>query len=284
MTSAAKGLTPAESDEQKHAKRLQPKPEVLRELYMLSGNLCALPDCPQLLIGETFDYLGEVAHIHAASDNGPRAKRSLSDEQRREAWNLMLLCPTCHKKIDKSPGRFPAEKLFDWKKLHEGRYRRGIDLMMERSVGDVTKDVAWTPATTLARTSSSWGWGTFAPSELAEHLGYLESLADRLGAVPHSARTLLAIMIRHGATVSGQGYMQIEWPTVIEHSDKSPARTRDLVHVLIAKRFVEDTKEDRVLSVSSFPDGELSFFTELKKYDPELIDPIICDLNFSVLD
>ena len=66
-------------------KRLPPKPETLRKLYILSGNMCAMPNCTKVLIDEDGTWIGEVAHIHAASDGGPRADTSLSQEERREA-------------------------------------------------------------------------------------------------------------------------------------------------------------------------------------------------------
>ena len=51
-------------------KRLKPRTDTLRELYIFSGNMCAMPDCKQVLIDEDGTWIGEVAHIHAASDGG----------------------------------------------------------------------------------------------------------------------------------------------------------------------------------------------------------------------
>ena len=47
-------------------KRLTPKPEVLRELYLLSGNQCAMPNCRNVIIDDKGTVIGQVCHIEAA--------------------------------------------------------------------------------------------------------------------------------------------------------------------------------------------------------------------------
>lgn len=46
-------------------KRLAPKQEVLRELYIKSGNECAFPGCHNVLVDENGKFVGEVCHIEA---------------------------------------------------------------------------------------------------------------------------------------------------------------------------------------------------------------------------
>ncbi|HFF3760465.1 TPA: HNH endonuclease, partial [Stenotrophomonas maltophilia] len=58
--------------------------------------------------------LGEVAHILPASPDGPRGSNggtvtSLADlSDRNDPGNLMLLCDSCHREIDKTPSFYPA--------------------------------------------------------------------------------------------------------------------------------------------------------------------------------
>lgn len=52
-----------------------------------------------------------VAH----SDVGPRADRAVPEEERSDPANIVLLCPTCHTKVDKAPDSFPAGDLFSKK-------------------------------------------------------------------------------------------------------------------------------------------------------------------------
>ena len=63
---------------------------------------------------------GEVTHIIAASEDGPRGSEESSNLQ-IEFSNLMLLCQQCHKEIDDNPEKYPAELLQEWKRKHEDR-------------------------------------------------------------------------------------------------------------------------------------------------------------------
>src|SRR5258706_14760688 len=62
---------------------------------------------------------GEQAHIVGEEEAGPRGKSSLTKEQRNSYPNLILLCPTCHTKIDKAPDQYPIEVLYHTKAEHE---------------------------------------------------------------------------------------------------------------------------------------------------------------------
>lgn len=62
---------------------------------------------------------GEQAHIVAEEPEGPRGKSSLTADQRNSYHNLILLCPTCHTKIDKSADDYPIELLHRLKSQHE---------------------------------------------------------------------------------------------------------------------------------------------------------------------
>ncbi|MGJ0430760.1 hypothetical protein [Methylobacter sp.] len=58
-----------------------------------------------------------MAHVIAKSPAGPRGVESGGDDTYE---NLLLLCPTHHTEVDKSPaGTFPPEVLLDWKHRHE---------------------------------------------------------------------------------------------------------------------------------------------------------------------
>lgn len=107
--------------------RLTPSNSTVRSLYIHSGNLCAMDSCNNFLIDRDGAWMGEIAHIHAASDNGPRANLDLTAEERRDESNLILLCRNCHKKIDENVDKYTVEKLKSMKEKHESRYRSGLD-------------------------------------------------------------------------------------------------------------------------------------------------------------
>ncbi len=107
------------------SERLPITPSVVKKLFSYTGNQCANPKCKQELVDAGGTMLGKIAHIHAAK-NGARFDINMSDEQRREFSNLIVVCGICHDKID-DPDRqieFTADILKKWKERHETRFQR----------------------------------------------------------------------------------------------------------------------------------------------------------------
>lgn len=93
-------------------------------LWAKSGSRCAFPTCRQsLIIDETyadgFSIVGDEAHIVAREQNGARGISSLTEQERDEFDNLLLLCKIHHKQIDDQPDTFTVEALHKIKKDHE---------------------------------------------------------------------------------------------------------------------------------------------------------------------
>lgn len=90
-------------------------------LFAASGGFCQNPACSHELFmdeGNKPIHIAEMAHVFAANDKGPRAKPALSEQERGAFENLILLCPTCHTKIDKAPDAYPDDLIFKWKRQH----------------------------------------------------------------------------------------------------------------------------------------------------------------------
>tara|TARA_B100000809_G_scaffold255802_1_gene294874 strand:- start:351 stop:1019 length:669 start_codon:yes stop_codon:yes gene_type:complete len=89
-------------------------------LWGRSGGRCSKPECDEDLTSlvETGNYLvGEMAHIIG---NKPTAARGTPEGGNDTYDNLILLCPTHHTHIDKSPeGTYSVELLHEWKISHE---------------------------------------------------------------------------------------------------------------------------------------------------------------------
>src|SRR4051812_16851205 len=75
--------------------RKAPSAKTLRQLYLLSGNLCANPKCNTVLVNANGTMVADVCHIRAESRGGPRFDNLLTEEQRRNTKNLLLLCSAC---------------------------------------------------------------------------------------------------------------------------------------------------------------------------------------------
>jgi hypothetical protein len=63
--------------------------------------------------------IGEMCHIVAESEDGPRGRSPLRSAQRNEYDNLILLCPNHHAEIDAQSEAFTIERLKSIKAEHE---------------------------------------------------------------------------------------------------------------------------------------------------------------------
>lgn len=90
----------------------------IKRLCAKSSNKCAMPKCSaKLVVGDVF--IGEIAHIKARNKKGPRYDAALSAEDKDSLSNLVLLCPTCHTLVDKSPQTYSVDLLMEIKEIHE---------------------------------------------------------------------------------------------------------------------------------------------------------------------
>ena len=84
---------------------------IQKRLYSESAGMCNL--CRNRV-----NELNEVAHIIAHSPNGPRGNSECNTEFVNSYENLILLCPTCHRKVDDNPNKFPVNFLINKKQEH----------------------------------------------------------------------------------------------------------------------------------------------------------------------
>lgn len=93
----------------------------MKVLWGKSGCMCALCRTPIVeKSSENYEYpIGEMAHIEGENIGSARYNHAMSDIQRNSFNNLLLLCPTCHTRIDKNPVDFSVEKLMELKHAHE---------------------------------------------------------------------------------------------------------------------------------------------------------------------
>lgn len=90
-------------------------------LFADSGGYCQRPECANRLFVDTGTknvHIAEMAHIIAASDDGPRASPQTSAAAKGSYDNLILLCANCHTSIDKAPDDFPEPMIKGWKRKH----------------------------------------------------------------------------------------------------------------------------------------------------------------------
>ncbi len=97
-----------------------PRPSTVKKLYGTAFR-CAEPSCTRPLYrvsDETGEWVlnSRVAHIKARSEGGPRWDPAMSEEENRDAANLLALCEMHAFEIDATPERYPVELLQSWKR------------------------------------------------------------------------------------------------------------------------------------------------------------------------
>lgn len=108
-------------------KARQYKPSTIKRLFLLSCNQCANPDCDNSLEArDEKTIIAKICHIEAASSKGPRYNTNMTDDERRDYDNLILLCDECHSIIDNkdNENKYPVDLLKQWKRDHENKCRQ----------------------------------------------------------------------------------------------------------------------------------------------------------------
>jgi hypothetical protein len=141
------------------------KEKDIKLLWGRAAGICSKPDCNNdltAILSEADNYVvGEMAHIIAQAEGGPRGRVGGGSDTYE---NLILLCPTCHRHVDKAPrGQFTEEMLLDWKQTHETALR-------QKSAGIRFEDFSSLCASVSQCMEENWYvWKTYGPkSEIAE--------------------------------------------------------------------------------------------------------------------
>lgn len=226
-----------------------------------------------------------MAHIYAASPNGPRGSGDLAKEELNSLENLILLCRNCHKIVDENPHRYPVKLLKDWKRLHEKKLANGL------SPADKFSDPDLTSTITLPDSIPSWNYPKDAP-DLPEMLKEFGSVVEQLQRVPIKTRRFLShALIRsiptrlpEARTVQintlraslTQGGSQITYAQICSHLEI-------LVHFNFADRPNEGLFELRdelgILAKAFEISSQTSRNSELP--DKDILDQMIVNLDFT---
>ena len=112
----------------------------LKLLWGRAAGRCAMPDCRIELFAESTKHdpvvpLGEIAHAAASSVRGPRGTARLSVGRRDEYENLILLCGTCHKRIDRQKNSYTISDIRRIRDEHEAWVRQSLPARGRSRVG-----------------------------------------------------------------------------------------------------------------------------------------------------
>lgn len=185
--------------------RLAPSKATIRQLFALSGNLCAFPNCTHLLINEQGALVAEMAHIEGVKPGGERFNPTMTNEERREPSNLLLLCHQHHVETDDEKV-WTVEKMREMKATHERRFQNP-----EKAILEGLKD--WTQSDELILPANLDGLHKALKSPflqedyedekgryLVEVLKYLEAYKN----VPHETRAFLGAVVMRMVTMESR--------------------------------------------------------------------------------
>lgn len=112
-------------------------PKVQLQIWLRSGGRCQYPGCNEPLWKDELTLAkmnrAYLAHIVADSPGGPRGHPTLSNQLKADPANIMLLCDTHHRLIDREDvAGHPVELLQQYKREHEDRIERQTAIQADR--------------------------------------------------------------------------------------------------------------------------------------------------------
>ncbi|MDM0030067.1 hypothetical protein [Variovorax saccharolyticus] len=177
-------------------KRLAPSTDTLRQLYLKSGNRCAFRSCDQALFTSTGAFVGEVCHIEAAGPEGERFNSNMTNEERRQYANLILLCRIHHVETN-DVMTYTVEKMQKIKSDHESIFSDVIG-KMRLQVVDHTSLLNPVLPGNMRKLDAFKGW-TSTEEEDLENVESLSKIVDKLAKVPIPSRELFLVIVNRAS-------------------------------------------------------------------------------------
>jgi hypothetical protein len=276
----------SDTPEKEKVKRLQPTGEVLRELFLKSGNLCAFPDCSRPIMSQAGLMVGQICHIEAADEGGERFNPNSSNEKRRAFSNLVLMCYEHHQETN-DVKKFTVERMQEIKAAHEARVSDFIEKTLF-NISDQTKLANPRKTVDCSRLNNLLGWNHDA-DELAGDAAMLnDELLANLAKVPKPGRQLLVVIIERATSFSGSYEMvHVHEVQIVCGLENKPMR--ELCTILEKYGLIEDGGEDdsgnaRILVPDLQGWNVWKDFRALVKAGYATLPELVEDLNFSLLD
>jgi hypothetical protein len=176
----------------------------LKLLWGRAAGICSNSRCRAKLTevgaGEVSFLTGENAHQIAQSPRGPRGGVVPGSDTYD---NLILLCPHCHRKIDKAPeGTYTVETLKDWKQTHEA----WVDSLSVAPEFETVKEMALAILALLAENRSYFD--EYGPtSDLAQNdpgsATHSVWIARKLDMILPNNRKIVEILEANASLISG---------------------------------------------------------------------------------
>ncbi len=276
-----------------NVKRLTPKPETLRELFLKSGNQCAFPGCSRLMMNEDGDFVAQICHIEAAETGGERFNPKMTNEARRSIKNLMLMCYE-HHVITNNVAKYPVAALQKMKKEHEAKFT-SVETKMLKAIEDQTKAVTPSASASLAKMAATLKWDLPA-KECEERITLLEEMVEKFRRVPLRSRQLFAIILERAEWTDHKDSSVVAHNEIREACGLTNAKV--IEHVSVLEKYTllhadyheyrnPDISVDRIWGGKFHRECGWMFWEDLKEFCSETGIPLtdfVIHLRFNLLD
>ena len=160
------------------------------------------------------------------------------------------------------------------------------------TISDVTEGTAWKPATNIGKFPFEH---KLTPEEIAGEIEVLNELAQRLAALPVSARSILALVVSRGDVAGGRSRepgVSIPVPLLEQIANCSREKLRDQISILThADLLVYDEgfidEEPQFIATNSSRSLGWGIFADLHNIangDPAIVRQVLVDLDFTTSD
>lgn len=276
-------------------KRLTPSIETLRKLYTLSGNQCAYPGCSAMMYNSQGNFVGQICHIEAASEGGERFNSHMTNEQRRNYDNLMLMCYSHHIETNKV-NIYTVEKMKEIKYNHENQYFNFIDNIaykMQNSFQDITNMNTYTEVTSLSNLYITVDGKEYRDEdEILEDIDIFNKGINKFIKMSPQAINMFKIAFLRASIDKQQLSFGINGDIFICPEELSRVTTIDnqtfksICDELIRNNFMYYDEDERKFFLY-FPNSETNFWLYMKKFaDMKIVnfDTVFNTFNFSIFD
>lgn len=163
----------------------------------MSGNRCAFPGCNHPLINDAGQFIAETCHIEAAEPGGPRFNPQMTNEERRQKENLLLMCHRHHVETDDIT-KYSVERMLLIKADHENRSSEALVQIAKSAVEDHTKSESLRLPSSLIRMNEVLGW-ELNDAQLKETITEcLEPGLRDFDVIPVDTRTVFLTLVERG--------------------------------------------------------------------------------------
>jgi len=278
-------------------KRLAPTTKTLRQLYTLSGNQCSFPGCNNMMFDSNGNFVGQICHIEAASKGGERFNPNMTNEERRDYSNLLLLCHSHHIETNKVD-IYPVEKMKIMKENHEQLSMQWIDSLVNKmynSFEDVTQNKTSKDVVSLSDLCITVDGKEYRNSqEISEDVTIFNREMKNFIRMSPDAINLFKIAFMRASTDKsklewGNGDMLIYFcPHELHRAIKGIEESlyHSILDELIRNKFIVYDEDEKMFFII-FPNSELNFWFYMKEYSYKKyvnFDYIFSNFDFTCFD